>query len=116
MTENEAIEILTEGKSWLSNDRNIDAFCMGIQALEEIQQYRAIGTVEEFKALKEKAEPEKMKCRYCSCAIKGFFESKPDAYVCIGVKVPFVIGDYENAKCTVYENTQKQMDRKGGIE
>ena len=25
-----------------------------IQALEEIQQYRAIGTVEEFKALKEK--------------------------------------------------------------
>ncbi len=28
-------------------------------ALEEIQSYRAIGTVEEFKALKEKAEPKK---------------------------------------------------------
>lgn len=28
-----------------------------IEALEEIQQYRAIGTVEEFKALKEKNEP-----------------------------------------------------------
>lgn len=29
-------------------------------ALSEIQQYRAIGTVEEFKALKEKAEPKKI--------------------------------------------------------
>lgn len=32
---------------------------MAIKALEEIQQYRCIGTVEEFKALKEKAEPKK---------------------------------------------------------
>ena len=29
---------------------------MAIQALEEIQQYRAIGTIDEFKALKEKNE------------------------------------------------------------
>ena len=28
-------------------------------ALEEIQQYRAIGTIEEFKALKDKSEPKK---------------------------------------------------------
>lgn len=28
--------------------------------LEEIQQYRAIGTIEEFKALKEKNEPKKI--------------------------------------------------------
>ena len=63
MTEKKVIEILTECKEWLSNDINIDAVCMGIKALEEIQQYRAIGTVEEFKALKAKAEPKKK----CSC-------------------------------------------------
>lgn len=32
-----------------------------IQALEEIQQYRAIGTIEEIKALKEKSVPRKIK-------------------------------------------------------
>ena len=49
MTENEAIEILQEEESWLCDDENTDAVCMGIEALKEIQQYRAIGTVEEFK-------------------------------------------------------------------
>lgn len=33
-----------------------DVLDMAIQALEEIQVYRAIGTVEEFKALKNKEE------------------------------------------------------------
>lgn len=33
-----------------------EALNMAIQALEEIQQYRAIGTVEEFKATKEKLQ------------------------------------------------------------
>lgn len=56
MTENEAIEILQEEESWLCDDENTDAVCMGIEALEEIQQYRAIGTIEEFKDLKEKLE------------------------------------------------------------
>lgn len=32
---------------------------MAIQALSEIQQYRAIGTIEELQALKEKSEPKK---------------------------------------------------------
>jgi hypothetical protein len=36
------------------------AFETAIQALEEIQQYRAIGTVEEFKALKEKNTPKEI--------------------------------------------------------
>ena len=31
-----------------------ETYLFAIQALEEIQQYRAIGTMEEFKALKEK--------------------------------------------------------------
>ena len=34
--------------------------------LEELKQYRAIGTIEEFKALKEKSEPKKIKYEeYC---------------------------------------------------
>lgn len=61
MTENEAIEILKENQ--LEHYHiNIDEYKetdiavrnMAIQALEKIQAYRAIGTVDEFKALKEK--------------------------------------------------------------
>ena len=37
----------------------IEALCMAKDCLKEIQQYRAIGTVEEFKSLKEKNEPKK---------------------------------------------------------
>nr|DAO43715.1 MAG TPA: zinc-ribbon containing domain protein [Caudoviricetes sp.] len=37
----------------------LEAFDKAIQALEENQQYHAIGTVEELQALKEKAEPKK---------------------------------------------------------
>ena len=48
MTEKQAIKILKDEKSWESDDRKIDAFIMGIEALEEIQQYRAIGTVEGY--------------------------------------------------------------------
>ena len=36
-----------------------------IQALEEVKAYRAIGTIEEFKALKEKNEPKKVDEEYC---------------------------------------------------
>lgn len=36
-----------------------DVYRIMVKALEEIQQYRAIGTVEEFKALKEKNEAKK---------------------------------------------------------
>lgn len=70
MTENEAIreietslelaEMCTPNRE---RDREITAYKMAIQALEEIQAYRAIGTVEEFKDLREKSEPklEKLK-------------------------------------------------------
>ena len=35
---------------------------------EEIKQYKTIGTIEEFKALKEKAEPKKPICNdLCTC-------------------------------------------------
>jgi hypothetical protein len=35
------------------------AFDMAIQALEEVQAYRTIGTIERFRELTEKAEPKK---------------------------------------------------------
>ena len=41
--------------------------------LDEIRQYRAIGTVEEFKALKEKNEPKKMDRYYCPIC-RHYFE------------------------------------------
>lgn len=42
-----------------------------------------------------------MKCKECNACHKGWFESKPDAYVCIGVPEPFVIDDI-NVECTEY--------------
>lgn len=52
------------------------AFDMAIQALEEIQQYRAIGTVEELQALKEKNEPRKIKGKRFVEAICPWCESE----------------------------------------
>ena len=59
MTENEAIKKLNMLDEALNFQRYDSDECscalqMAIQALEEIQQHRAIGTIEEFKALKEK--------------------------------------------------------------
>ena len=42
MTEQEAIKIIIEGKSWESDDRKIDAFIMAVNALGEIQKYREL--------------------------------------------------------------------------
>ena len=54
-----------------------------IQALEEIQQYRAFSTIEEFKALKEKNEPK-----------KAIFDNENEIYICsrCGEKV----GEHQN--------------------
>lgn len=94
MTVNEAIEylnnhylavghILNPPKEECENHNSV--MDMAIQALEEIQQYRSIGTVEEFKALKEKAEPKKpiikpwsdARCPSCNCSLS---ESLGDGY------------------------------------
>lgn len=51
MTENEAISLIKNLKFLSSEDtykKHIDAIKLVIQALEEIQQYRAIGTVEGY--------------------------------------------------------------------
>ena len=83
MTESEAIRLLqniihVSDNSDECNNVEIDAFHqdaieLAIKALEEIQAHRAIGTIEEFKALKEKAEPKKAIGKreyneaYCPC-------------------------------------------------
>ena len=50
-----------------------------------------------------------MKCRDCDCAKRGYFKSMPEAYVCIGVKEPFVISNFPDAECTEY-NDEKHRD------
>ena len=47
-----------------------------------------------------------MKCKECEACRKGFFASKPEAYVCIGVPEPFVIDDI-NVDCTEYPEKNK---------
>lgn len=63
MSENECIDVL-KNLAFLSTNQEHEkceeSIKMAIQALEEVQAYRAIGTVEEFKALKEKNEPKKV--------------------------------------------------------
>lgn len=44
-----------------------------------------------------------MKCKDCSACKLGWFGSKPFAYVCTGVKEPFVINDI-NVECTEYKD------------
>ena len=45
-----------------------------------------------------------MKCRDCDCVKRGYFKSMPEAYVCTGVKEPFVISNYLDAECTEYKD------------
>ena len=61
MTENKCIELLKKMKHIFTEtcakiDENT-ALDMAVEAIKENQQYKAIGTIEEFKALKEKNEP-----------------------------------------------------------
>ena len=44
-----------------------------------------------------------MKCKDCGSCEKGWFPSRPNEYVCIGVKEPFAINDI-NAECTEYKD------------
>jgi hypothetical protein len=60
MTESEALKTLEDLQRLLTNYRHIskeltEANGMAISALEEVQQLHAIGTVSEFRELKEKA-------------------------------------------------------------
>lgn len=70
--ENEAIECLRKNKPTSGFYMLQESVDIAIQALEEIQQYRAIGTLEEIRALKEKSEPKKPRwhghhfCPHCN--------------------------------------------------
>lgn len=55
-----------------------------------------------------------MKCKSCSSCRKGYFESKPDKYVCIGVKEPFVIEDINN-ECTEYPEKNRELNNKNNV-
>ena len=57
MTENEAIEAIKHDLEWHSKElqpKYKEVLRFAIQALEEIQRYRALGTVEELEVCKEK--------------------------------------------------------------
>ena len=49
-----------------------------------------------------------MKCRDCDCCCKGWFPYKPNEYVCIGVKEPFIISNI-NLECSEYPSKRKQQ-------
>lgn len=53
-----------------------------------------------------------MKCKDCGCCYYGWFPDKPNEYVCIGVKEPFIIKNV-NGECTEYpeKNEVNKMNR-----
>ena len=53
MDENKAIKIIRQEMEWESKSSTLRAFEKAIEALEEIQQYRAIGTAEELQEMKK---------------------------------------------------------------
>lgn len=85
MTESEAIRRIKECRNtpsfqpWFYMN---EALNMAITALEEIQEYRAIGTVSEFRELKEKATAIKaLGSRYSwDCPCCGTFHSTNGKY------------------------------------
>ncbi len=52
MDENKTIKIIRQEMGWESKSSTLRAFEKAIEALEEIQQYRAIGTAEELQDMK----------------------------------------------------------------
>lgn len=48
-----------------------------------------------------------MKCKDCNCCQKGYWRSKPNAYVCIGVAEPFEIEDIY-MDCTEYSEKREE--------
>jgi len=51
-----------------------------------------------------------MKCLDCDACKHGFFKSKPEEYVCTGVKKPFVIEDI-NHQCTEYSDKNDEYHK-----
>lgn len=72
MTENEALEELKTFPINCLDFKENQALQVAITALEKLKQYRAIGTVEEFKALKEKSSAKKEIVRQVKDALELF--------------------------------------------
>lgn len=78
MTENEAIEVLKDFGKQVSvkadgayqSTIGEKACDVAIKALEEIQKYREIGTVEECRAAEKKQKAKKMESPWCPCCGK----------------------------------------------
>lgn len=51
-----------------------------------------------------------MRCIDCDCCKKGWFKSKPEEYVCTGVKEPFLISNI-NEECTEYMDEYFKKDK-----
>jgi len=56
-----------------------------------------------------------MKCKECTCCELGYFKSKPNKYVCIGVKTPFVIADISK-QCIAYPDKREKEEEIVGVE
>lgn len=54
-----------------------------------------------------------MKCKDCTACKKGWFESSPDEYVCIGVKHPFTIENINN-DCIPYGEREELLKTLNG--
>ena len=80
MTENEfaIVEWWLREAMEFGEERHNAPYEKAIEALKEIQQYRAIGTVEEFKALKEKNTPKEL--------AEHNFQDEPHHYLCPNCK------------------------------
>lgn len=83
MTENEAIKNFQQELKEPLSPFSITMCNMAIQALEKVQAFEAIGTIEEFKALKEKSLAKKpiaykntngADCPCCGARVRGIKE------------------------------------------
>lgn len=52
-----------------------------------------------------------MACKECSACKRGWFSSNPEAYVCIGVRLPFIIKDI-NQECINYKDDERRAKEK----
>jgi hypothetical protein len=55
-----------------------------------------------------------MRCIDCDCCKKGWFKSKPEEYVCTGVKEPFLINNIYH-ECTEYPEKRNKIGIKEAI-
>ena len=78
MTDQEAIKIIKHKVGRFQNDTINDALDMAINALEEVQQYRSIGTLYECRLAVEKMKPKRPinRCMFSECPTCGNVEIK----------------------------------------